>query len=31
MKIHNYIEESTNIRKKFNFEEESNFISTLPR
>lgn len=31
MKIHNYIEESTNIRKKFNFQEESNFISTLPR
>ncbi len=31
MKVHNYIEESTNIKKKFNFQEESNFISTLPR
>lgn len=30
LKIHNYIEESTNIKKKFNFEEESKFISTLP-
>ena len=29
-KISNYIEESFNIKKNFNFEEESTFLSSLP-
>lgn len=29
-KINNYIEETANMKKKFNFEEEKKFVSELP-
>ena len=31
LKVASYIEESNNIKKKFNIEEENNFIESLPR
>jgi hypothetical protein len=31
LKVTNYIEESNNIKKKFNIEEENKFVETLPR
>lgn len=30
-RINNYIEESSNIKKKFNYEEENVFIEKLPK
>lgn len=30
-RVNNYIEESSNIKKKFNYEEESYFVEKLPK